>query len=130
MPFAADYPLLEALWTVAIIALWVMWIFVVLWTLVDNFRRTDHSGMAKALWTLFIIFLPLLGVFIYLVVRPADVDPFGQPMGRPEDRAYAVGGGSGSPTTAADELSKLRPEEPGVLSEEEFQAQKSKILGS
>lgn len=44
MPLAADYLLLEAVWTIAIIALWVIWIFIVVWTLIDNFRRSDHSG--------------------------------------------------------------------------------------
>jgi hypothetical protein len=39
--------------------------------LADNFRRTDHSGLAKAGWTLFVIFLPLLGVLVYMVAAPA-----------------------------------------------------------
>lgn len=68
----ADYPLLEAFWTICIIALWVLWVFVVIWTLVDNFMRHDHSGWAKAGWLLFIIFLPLLGVLVYLIARPQD----------------------------------------------------------
>jgi Phospholipase_D-nuclease N-terminal len=39
-----------------------------------NFRHKNHSGWAKAGWALFIIFLPLLGVFVYLIARPADVE--------------------------------------------------------
>jgi Phospholipase_D-nuclease N-terminal len=48
-------------------------LFVILWSFVDNFQRKDHSGWAKAGWAVFIIFLPLLGVFVYLIARPADV---------------------------------------------------------
>jgi len=44
----------------------------VIWTFIDNFRRTDHGGWAKALWFLFIVFVPVIGVLSYLVVRPVD----------------------------------------------------------
>ena len=47
----------------------------VIMTVIDNFRRRDHSGWAKAGWTLLIIFLPLIGVLTYMIARP------------PEDRA-------------------------------------------
>lgn len=70
---AYDYPLLGMFWTVVLFALFFLWIFVVLWTFVDNFRRRDHGGWAKALWFVFIIFFPLIGVFVYLVARPVDV---------------------------------------------------------
>ena len=36
----------------------------------DNFRRRDHSGLAKAGWTLLVIFLPLIGVLFYMITRP------------------------------------------------------------
>ena len=71
---AADYPLLNIFWTISIFFLWTMWIFVVIWVFMDNFRRRDHSGWAKALCTIVIIFVPLLGVFVYLIARPIDVE--------------------------------------------------------
>ena len=71
---AYDYPLLGVFWTLLLASLFVLWIFIVIWTLIDNFRRRDHSGWAKAGWFLFILFLPLIGVFTYLIVRPAVVD--------------------------------------------------------
>ena len=70
---AYDYPLLGVFWTITIAFIWVAWIFAVIWCFVDNFRRHDHSGVAKALWTLFIIFVPIIGVFAYLVTRPRDL---------------------------------------------------------
>jgi H+/Cl- antiporter ClcA len=69
---AYDYPLLGAFWTLALFSLFVLVIFVIIWAFVDNFRRKDHSGWAKAVWFFFIIFFPLLGVFVYLLARPAD----------------------------------------------------------
>ena len=69
-----DYPLLGVFWTLLLASLFILWIFVVLWAFVDNFRRKDHGGWAKALWFLFILFLPVLGVFVYLVARPVTAD--------------------------------------------------------
>jgi hypothetical protein len=71
---AYDYPLLGVFWTLLIAALWILVIFVIVWALFDNFRRRDHGGLAKALWFLFILFVPLIGVFVYLIARPADPD--------------------------------------------------------
>jgi len=70
MTLAYDYPLLGIFWTLAMLALFVAWVFVVIWCFVDNFRRHDHHGLAKALWTIFILFAPIIGVFVYLVTRP------------------------------------------------------------
>jgi hypothetical protein len=67
---AADYPFLDILWSLLIFALLVMYVWVVIMCLADNFRRHDHGGAAKAGWTLFIIFLPLLGVLTYMIARP------------------------------------------------------------
>ena len=70
MPLAVDYPFLDILWSMLIFALLVMYVWVVIMCLADNFRRHDHGGGAKAAWTLFIIFFPLLGVLTYMIARP------------------------------------------------------------
>jgi len=49
--------------------------FVVIYTLLDNLRRTDHSGPAKAGWTLVIFVLPLAGALAYIVTRPEMTSP-------------------------------------------------------
>ena len=72
MLVASDYPFLDIFWTMVIFFVWVMWVAVVIMVLVDNFRRRDHSGAAKAGWTLFVIFLPLVGVLTYMIARPAE----------------------------------------------------------
>ena len=70
--FAYDYPLLGVFWSLLMFSLMVLWIFIVIWVIIDNFRRHDHSGWAKALWFLAIVFIPVIGVLAYLVTRPAD----------------------------------------------------------
>ena len=69
---ASDYPFLDIFWTMAIFFAWVIWIWLLILVLSDNFRRRDHSGWAKAGWTLLVIFLPLIGVLIYMIVRPPE----------------------------------------------------------
>ena len=71
---AYSYPLLSVFWTLLMFAGLVLWIFIVIWTFIDNFRRRDHSGFAKAMWFLFIVFVPVIGVLAYLLTRPRDVD--------------------------------------------------------
>jgi hypothetical protein len=72
MLVASSYPFLDIMWTMFIFFAWVIWIWLLIMILWDNFRRTDHSGWAKAGWTLFVIFLPLLGVLIYMISRPPE----------------------------------------------------------
>ena len=72
MLVAADYPFLDIMWTMFIFFAWVIWIWLLILVLSDNFRRRDHSGWAKAGWTLLVIFLPLIGVLIYMITRPPE----------------------------------------------------------
>ena len=72
---AYDYPILGLFWTITIFFLWAGWWFAAIWSFIDNFRRHDHSGWAKALWALFILFVPLIGVLAYVIARPSTVDP-------------------------------------------------------
>jgi hypothetical protein len=72
MLFATDYPFLDIFWTMLIFFAWVIWVSLVIIVLLDNFRRHDLSGWAKAGWTLLVIFLPLLGVLIYIIARPGQ----------------------------------------------------------
>ncbi len=72
--FAYDYPLLGVFWSLLMFSMFVLWIFIVVYVFIDNFRRRDHSGVAKALWFLFIVFIPVIGVVAYLITRPAELD--------------------------------------------------------
>jgi Phospholipase_D-nuclease N-terminal len=69
---ASGYPFLDIMWTMFIFFAWVIWIWLLILVLSDNFRRRDHSGLAKAGWTLLVIFLPLIGVLLYMITRPPE----------------------------------------------------------
>lgn len=72
---AYDYPLLGIFWSLVMLFMFVVVGFVVIYTLVDNLRRTDHGGPAKAAWVLVIVVLPLAGALAYIVTRPEMMDP-------------------------------------------------------
>ena len=69
---AYTWPLLNLFWTLLIAAGIFLLIFFVLWCFVDNFRRRDHHGWAKAGWTALILLIPFIGAIAYIVARPAD----------------------------------------------------------
>ena len=48
---------------VPLVALWVT-------SLIDVIGRPDLTGLAKAAWVVCILLLPVLGVLIYLVMKP------------------------------------------------------------
>src|SRR6478735_8781429 len=73
MLVASSYPFINIVWAMFIFFAWVIWISLLVMIMIDNFRRTDHSGWAKAGWTLFVIFLPLIGVLVYMIARPSDL---------------------------------------------------------
>ena len=71
---AYSYPLLSVFWTICIFFFMAAVFVTIIWAFIDNFRRKDHHGGAKAMWALIIIVLPFLGTLIYLIARPAAVD--------------------------------------------------------
>ncbi len=71
MAVLADYPFLNIMLSMLVFFAWVIFIYLLILVLADNFRRTDHSGLAKAGWTIFVIFVPLIGVLVYMIARPS-----------------------------------------------------------
>jgi len=69
---AYTWPLLSLFWTFLMFAGVVLLLFFIIWCFVDNFRRKDHSGWAKAGWTVLILVIPFIGALIYIIARPAD----------------------------------------------------------
>jgi Phospholipase_D-nuclease N-terminal len=71
---AYSFPLLSLFWAFLWFFMLASVFFAVIYSFIDNFRRHDHSGWAKAGWALAIIILPLLGTLIYIIARPATVE--------------------------------------------------------
>src|SRR5579862_9780231 len=96
-----SYPLLSVFWTILEIFLWVIWIWILIWILIDIFRSHDLSGWAKALWFLFVLFIPLVGVLVYLIVRGSSMQDRARQEAQQQDqeaRRY-IQEAAGAPST-------------------------------
>jgi membrane protein implicated in regulation of membrane protease activity len=133
MPLAStsySYPLLGAFWTIFEIFLWVIWFWILITVFIDIFRSRDLSGWAKALWFIFVLFIPLIGVLVYLIVRGGSMHERAAKEAQQQDqefRSYVQEAASSG--TPADQLAKLADlRDRGVISAEEFEREKAKIL--
>ncbi len=130
---ASSYPLLNAFWTMFEFFLWVIWIWILIMIFIDIFRSHDLSGWSKALWFLFVLIIPLIGVLVYLIARGGSMHERAAQQAQQQDAEFrryvqdAAGGGGGT----ADQLAKLAElRDRGVITTEEFERQKAKVLAS
>ena len=133
MPLASSYsyPLLGAFWTIFEIFIWVLWIWVLIYVFIDIFRSRDLSGFAKALWFIFVLFIPLSGVLVYLIARGGKMHERAVQEAQQQDQAFRayVQDAAGSQNNTADQLTKLAElRDRGVITPQEFESQKAKIL--
>ena len=124
-------PLFDLFWSMLWIFLFIIWIWLLISVFIDIFRN-DISGWGKALWVIFVIVLPFLGVLIYLIVHGDDMQERSMDRAKGQQAAQAAYiqdvAGSGS---TADELEKLKGlHDRGVLTDDEFAAQKQKVLAT
>ena len=132
MPLASSYsyPLLGAFWTILEIFLWVLWIWVLIYVFIDIFRSHDLSGWARALWFLFVLFIPLIGVLVYLIARGDKMHERAVQQVQQQDRDarqyIQEAAGSGTPADQLTKLADLRDR--GVITADEFEREKAKIL--
>ena len=127
---ASSYPLLDLFLTMLWFFLFFIWIFILIQILIDIFRSKDLGGFVKAIWVFFIIVLPFLGVLIYLIARGGKMHEHQVEDAEKQQQAFdsyvrqAAGGDN-----AADQLHKLADlKDRGVITEDEFNAQKAKLL--
>ena len=125
-------PLLDLFWATLWFFLFFAWIWLVITIFGDIFRSRDLSGWGKALWTLFVVFLPWLGVLIYLIVRGRSMEDRSVQAAAEREKAtrqYVQSVASDDGASSADEIAKLAElRNSGHLTEDEFVAQKAKIL--
>lgn len=128
-----NYPLLDIFLSMLWFFLWILWIWLVIWILMDIFRSDDMGGWAKAAWTIFVILLPLFGVLIYLIARGHSMRDRQVREAEAADAAFRsrVQEAAGTSASPAQELSKLSElHDRGVLTDAEFEQQKSRILAA
>jgi ABC-type multidrug transport system fused ATPase/permease subunit len=130
----SSYPLLSVFWTIFEFFLWVIWIWILIMVFIDIFRSHDLSGVAKALWFLFVLFIPLIGVLVYLIARGGSMHERAVAQARHQDaefRQYVQQAAATAPASTADQLSKLADlRDRGVISAEEFEREKAKVLAA
>jgi hypothetical protein len=118
----------DALLTTLEFAFLLLWIWITIGVVFDIFRSHDLSNWGKAMWLLLIVVFPLVGVLGYVIVR-------GHTMHEHQEkdlsqfeafRQHARGPGSGGPADDISKLAELRDR--GVLTDEEFERAKAKVL--
>jgi ABC-type multidrug transport system fused ATPase/permease subunit len=127
---ADTYPLLNLFWTIFMVFAFVIWIWLLIIIFTDIFRSHDMGGFAKALWIIFVVFLPILGILVYLIARGGKMHERALQAAQQQQKAFdeyvRETAGSGS---TADQLAKLSDlKDKGVISDDEFTAQKAKLL--
>jgi hypothetical protein len=94
--------------------------------LFDVFRRDDLHGVSKALWVAAIFLLPFFGTLIYLIARPTGVTPEERDLIEQANRVAAAS----APDARAFQLQALADlHDRGKLTDEEFAAEKARVLG-
>jgi hypothetical protein len=125
-------PLLDLFWSMLWFFLFVAWIWILISIFADIFRSDDMGGWAKAFWALFVIVLPWIGVLVYLIARGKSMSERAMRDAANRERAtrdYIQSVAASDAPSTADELGKLSDlKVSGVISEEEFEALKAKVL--
>jgi hypothetical protein len=130
MLLAADYALGEVIWTVFIVFMWIIWLWLLFSIFGDLFSDHETSGAAKAGWTILVILLPYLGVLIYLIARGGGM------AARSAARAQAAQASfdsyvretAGSSGAAGEIAHAKKLLDDGAISQAEFDTLKAKAL--
>lgn len=59
----------DAVWLIVSTFIFVAYLLVLFQIVVDLFRDTELSGLAKALWIIGLIFLPVMTALVYIIAR-------------------------------------------------------------
>jgi hypothetical protein len=131
---AYSYPLGGVFLSMLYFFLFFIWIWILITVFIDIFRSSDLNGWIKALWCVFVIILPFLGVFVYLIARGGKMQERKLQDAAQQKNAFdravrEISGPSGGDVASQlSELADLKSQ--GILTDTEFQEQKSKILAA
>jgi hypothetical protein len=112
------------LWTMFIIYL----IFIVIWMFIrifsDIFTRENLSGWGKAAWIVFIFIVPVIGILAYVIVRPKNTEQDQRMAAQAQAVNARLAGGS-----SVDDIAKAQELlDKGAITQDEFNALKAKAL--
>jgi hypothetical protein len=123
-------PILHIFWSIFLIFMLAAWIWVLIAVISDIFSSDDLDGWSKALWLLGVMILPWLGVLLYMILRGDKMQERNRKAVAAVEKAQKeyIRDAAGTHSTA-EELTKLADlRDKGVISDEEFAAQKAKLL--
>ncbi|MGH2938795.1 MAG: SHOCT domain-containing protein [Solirubrobacterales bacterium] len=129
LPLAADYPLLNIIWTMLVFFGLFLWIALIFRAFIDLYGRHDVSGWGKAGWTVLIIVIPLVGVCIYFLVdgkgiAEREMAKARKSQGEMDNYVRDVAGSS-----PADDIAKAKALlDSGAIDADEFDRLKAKAL--
>ena len=123
----------SVIWVVIWSFLFVAYLFVFFYILMDLFRDHDLSGWWKALWIVFLIFAPFLTALVYLIARGrgmSDRQTAQARAARSETDAYLqqLTTTSGSASPAEHIADAKTPLDAGTITPAEFDQLKAKAL--
>jgi len=130
VPIAAEYPLLNIIWTMLVFFGLVIWLRLLFTVFADLFRRHDISGWSKAGWMLFAIVLPFVGVLVYLGTQGEGIAERNAELARAHKAQFdeyvrETAGSSGATAEIAKAKELL---DSGAISQAEFDQVKQKAL--
>ncbi len=130
-----DYTFWDALWTMFVFFLWILWFFLLFKIIFDVFRRHDVGGGKKVLWLIFILFVPFIGVFAYIIANGDDMAKRDMDRAQAQQAQFndyvqnvAAGSGGGGPAAEIDKAKQLL--DTGAITQAEFDSLKAKALAS
>ena len=131
MPLAAaEYPLLNIIWTMLCFFGLVIWLRLLFTVFGDVFSRHDISGWSKAGWCVLAIALPFLGVLLYLGtqgdgIAARNAERLQAAQSQMDQYVRDTAGSSGATQEIANAKQLL---DSGAISQAEFDTLKQKAL--
>jgi hypothetical protein len=123
-------PLLDLFWAMLWFFLFFAWLMLLFRIFGDIFRSDDMGGFGKTLWIIFVVLVPFLGVLVYVISRGGGMAEREMQQVQAADAATReyIRQTAGT-ASSADEIAKLAAlRDQGVLTSEEFEAQKQAAL--
>jgi TRAP-type C4-dicarboxylate transport system permease small subunit len=114
----------------------LFFLIVLFWLLItvfaDLFRDHSLSGWAKAAWILFVVVIPYIGVLVYFIARGSGMRDRAIAQQKAAQSAFddyvRDQAAAASPAEELERLAKLH--DAGKLTDDEFAAQKAKVLSA
>jgi len=121
----------EFWWGFIIVMLYIPFLFLWGFTLVDDMFRKDLHAWSKLLWALLILFVPVIGIFIYFISRPKTYDAYdsvGPSYGYTGyDAGYQPGVAQMAQMPPSDIDALTRMHDGGKLSDSEYESLKQRL---